>query len=443
MEVQITRTKLIKPSAPTPPNLRILKLSPVDQIQYSIKPAALLYYSADGSAGAEEVERRINRLETSLSETLTRFYPLVGRYIEDGNWIDCNDEGVEYFVAKVKGCRLSEVLSRRDEMIDQLSHLAGGEFTSPVLSIQINTFDCGGLAIGIRVSHHLFDGFSAACFITSWATASRNGGIDDHEVISPTFDLTSFLPANGLRLPKMKARPPLMGTDNGVTKRIVFDGAKISALRAISHDPSFPRKPSRVEVVTALVWRARMRVSLAKHGRLRTSLAALTMDLRLRIVPPLPPSSCGNLVSMATARFVAAEIGDGNTEVPVLEVPELKILVGLLIDSMTKSKETVVTPEDAFPTLLRTRNELYEAVEKGEVDVFMFTSWCNFPAYKIDFGWGKPVWMSRIHSGFEAATFLDTEGGDGIEAWLSFNKQEMPLFLQDEDILAFTSQEAL
>ena len=438
MEVQITRTKLIKPSAPTPPNLRILKLSPVDQIQYSIKPAALLYYSADGSAGAEEVEQRINRLETSLSETLTRFYPLAGRYIEDGNWIDCNDEGVEYFVAKVKGCRLSEVLSRRDEMIDQLSHLAGGGFTSPVLSIQINMFECGGLVIGIRVSHHLFDGFSAACFITSWATASRNGGIDDHEVISPTFDLTSFLPENGLRLPKMKPRPPLMGTDNGVTKRIMFDGAKISALRSISHDPSFPRKPSRVEVVTALIWRAHMGVSQAKHGRLRTSLAAHSMDVRTRIVPPLPPSSCGNLVSRATARFVAAESGGGNTD-----VPELKDLVGLLIGSMTKCKETAVTREDVFPTLLRTRNELHEAVEKGEVDVFMFTSWCNFPAYKIDFGWGKPVWVSRIHSGYEAATFLDTEGGDGIEAWLSFNKIEMPLFLQDKDILAFTSQEAL
>ena len=254
MEVQITRTKLIKPSAPTPHNLRILKLSSVDQIQYSIKPAALLYYSADGSARAEEVERRINRLETSLSETLTRFYPLAGRYIEDGNWIDCNDEGVEYFMAKVKGCRLSEVLSRRDEMIDQLSHLAGGGFTSPVLSIQINMLKCGGLVIGIRVSHHLFDGFSATCFINSWATASRNGGIDDHEVISPTFDLTSFLPENGLRLAKMKPRPPLMGIANGVTKRIMFDGAKISALKAISHDPSFLWKPSRVEVVTTLIW---------------------------------------------------------------------------------------------------------------------------------------------------------------------------------------------
>ena len=439
-------TKLIKPSAPTPPHLRTLKLSPVDQIQYSIKPTALFYYSADGSAEAEEVERRVNLLETSLSETLTRFYPLAGRYIEDGNWVDCTDEGVEFTAAKVKG-RLGEVLSRRDEMIDELVYLAGGESTSAVTLIQVNMFECGGLVIGIRICHHLFDGFSAASFITSWASTaiSRQLGLIndlDQEIISPTFDLTSILPPNDL--PEMKPRPPLMGTDNGVTKRIVFDGAKISALRAISHDPSFPRKPSRVEVVTALIWRARMRVSLAKHGRLRTSLAALTMDLRLRIVPPLPPSSCGNLVSMATARFVGAESGDGNTKVPVpvLEVPELRILVGLLIDSMTKSKETVVTREDAFPTVLRTRNELYEAVEKGEVDVFMFTSWCNFPAYKIDFGWGKPAWMSRIHSGLEAATFLDTEGGDGIEAWLSFNKPEMPLFLQDKDILAFTSQEA-
>ena len=134
-----------------------------------------------------------------------------------------------------------------------------------------------------------------------------------------------------------------MGTDNGVTKRIVFDGAKISALRAISHDPIFPRQPSRVEVVTTLIWRALMRVSLAKHGRLRTSLAFHSMNLRPRIVPPLPPLSFGNLESRVITRFVA---------VATVPVQELKGLVGLLMDSFTKSKETVVGREDVFPTLL-------------------------------------------------------------------------------------------
>ena len=87
-----------------------------------------------------------------------------------------------------------------------------------------------------------------------------------------------------------------------------------------------------------------MRVSQAKHGdSLRsTSLAALTMDLRPRIVRPLPPSSWGNLVNMVTAIFVAADSG-GNAE-----VLELKDFVGLLIDSITKSKETVVSREYVF-----------------------------------------------------------------------------------------------
>ena len=74
---------------------------------------------------------------------------------------------------------------------------------------------------------------------------SRQGGMDnDHDqVISvQTFDLISILPENDL--PKIKPTPPLMETDISVTKRIVFDRAAISALRAISHDPSFPRKPS-------------------------------------------------------------------------------------------------------------------------------------------------------------------------------------------------------
>ena len=446
MEVQRLCTKLIKPSIPTPPHLRTLKLSPIDQLKYPIKAAILLYYSADGSTGStEEVERRrMDRLETSLSETLTRFYPLAGRYIKDGNWVDCNDEGVEFFVAKVKGCRLSEFLSRRDEMIDHLSHLAGGEFTSPVVSIQISMFDCGGLVMGFRLCHYLFDAFSSISFITSWASTARRrrgGGVRmDEDVIWPTFGMASILPlpANDSDLlNKMKPMPCPMGIDNCVTRRLVFDNAEISELKDRAHDPSFPRQPSRVEVVTALIWRARMRVSRAKHGRLRTSLAVHSMNLRPRIVPPLPPWSFGNLQSRVMARFTAAESG-GTTEVPV-PVPELKVFVGLLMDSITKSKETIVGREDVFPTLLRTRNESNEAAEKGEADLFMFTSWCRFPFYQMDFGWGKPVWLSRIPWAYQSTFLMDAEDGDGIEAWVCFNKQDLPLFLQDEDILPFTS----
>ena len=106
------------------------------------------------------------------------------------------------------------------------------------------------------------------------------------------------------------------------------------------------------------------------------------------------------------------------------KLPELKDLVGLLMDSITKSKETFVSREDVYPTLLRTKNEIHEAVEKGEVDVFMFASLCRFPIYQVDFGWGKPVWVSRVHAPYEATFLFDAEDGDGIEAWVSFRLQQ-------------------
>lgn len=82
-------------------------------------------------------------------------------------------------------------------------------------------------------------------------------------------------------------------------------------------------------------------VRRAKHGGHclgRISLAAHTITLRPRIVPPLPSSSFGNLQSRVTTRFVPAG-SDASGDTPS---PELKDLVGLLMDSLTKSKERVV-----------------------------------------------------------------------------------------------------
>ncbi|KAJ9704321.1 hypothetical protein PVL29_002742 [Vitis rotundifolia] len=308
-------------------------------------------------------------------------------------------------------------------MIYQLVRLSGGASTSPVASIQITRFDCGGLVIGIRIHHIVVDGFSAGCFVSSWATASREG---IGKLIFPTFGLTSFFPENDLPMVKPMPPPKISGTNKVVTRRFVFDGAKISFLKATAHDPSFQREPSRVEVVIALIWRALMGVSKAKHGRLRTSLASLSMNLRPKIVPPLPPLCCGNLIVRMKARFMA---DDSNGE-----LPDLKDLVGLLRD-LTKSNASVPR-EDVYSTVIKSRNELHEALEE---DVFMFTSWGRLPFYEADFGWGKPVWVSKVHFPAEQIFLLDGEGGDGIDAWVGLNKQDMLQLQQDGDILAFTS----
>ena len=91
----------------------------------------------------------------------------------------------------------------------------------------------------------------------------------------------------------LKPPPPprVFGLDKVVTRQFVCDGAEISILKAKSSpgscDVGVKPKPSRVEVVTTIIWKALIRVSEAKYGRLRTSLAVHCMNLRAKIVPAL------------------------------------------------------------------------------------------------------------------------------------------------------------
>ena len=426
MEVKILSKKLIKPSSPTPSHLRHLTLTPVDRLAPPIKASNIFYYPAKGSNPAVDVERR-NRLETSLSEILTRFYPLAGRYVRESHSVDCNDEGVEYLEAEVEG-KLSRLLSRRNEVIEQVIQLAGGEFTNSLASVQVTVFACGGVTIGVRIRHSVVDGFTAAHFSSAWATASRES-MD--KVIWPSFDLASFLPVKDLPMVKPRPPPKIFGADKVMTRRFIFDGANISSLKAAACDPSFKREPSRVEAVTALIWRALMVVSRAKHGCLRTSLASHAMNLREKIVPPLPGICCGNLYTEVPATFMA---DSGKTE-----LPNLKDLVGLLRE--VKFKESV-SREDVLLTVIKSTNELHEAFGKEDIDVYNFTSWCRFPFYGNDFGWGNPAWMTRCHTPVEMISLQDTECGDGIEAWVTLEKKDMLQFQQDGDIVSFSSNGA-
>ena len=168
-----------------------------------------------------------------------------------------------------------------------------------------------------------------------------------------------------------------------------------------------------------------MDVSQAKHGRLRTSLASRTVNLGPKIVPLLPPMCCGNLLTKEAARFTVEDSFDMD-------------LIGLLRDA-AKHSIGEVPRQDLYSTAIKYRNEVHESIEKGEEYVFLFTSWCRFPFFEADLGWGKPVWISTTHPPAQLTVLLDNPGGDGIEAWVTLNPPDMLQFLQDDHILAFTS----
>ncbi|XP_071912415.1 stemmadenine O-acetyltransferase-like [Coffea arabica] len=118
-------------------------------------------------------KKTCQHLKQSLSESLTRFYPLAGR-INDSNlcFIDCDDSGALFIEAQVHA-QLSEKLSQ-STAIEELNQylpleLYAHDADNIPLAIQISFFECGGMAIGVCISHKVADAMSFVTFMTTWA----------------------------------------------------------------------------------------------------------------------------------------------------------------------------------------------------------------------------------------------------------------------------------
>ncbi|KAJ4723783.1 vinorine synthase-like [Melia azedarach] len=156
MEVEIISKEFIKPSSPTPHHLKYHKLSFFD-ISASVAPyiPLVLYYPINRDTNFSshnihhDVSKRLHILRQSLSETLSRFYPLAGR-TKDNYFIDCNDEGVYFAEAKVKS-PLNEFLKHPNLSLiynflpdeSKMRPIPG----NCVAGVQATTFSCGGIGL--------------------------------------------------------------------------------------------------------------------------------------------------------------------------------------------------------------------------------------------------------------------------------------------------------
>ena len=74
------------------------------------------------------------------------------------------------------------------------------------------------------------------------------------------------------------------------------------------------------------------------------------------------------------------------------------------------------------------------------IDRYSASSWCRFPMYDVDFGWGKPVWVCvpniRVKN---LVLMMDTRDGHGIEVLVSLVEEEMERFEENQELLEFAS----
>ncbi|KAK6261889.1 hypothetical protein QUC31_007705 [Theobroma cacao] len=386
MKVHIISRETIKPSSPTPHHLRTHKLSLFDQLAPPLYIPILLFYSATSETNPS---KKSDLLKDSLSKILTHFYPFAGR-VKEGCTIDCNDDGAAYVEA------------------------------------QVNYFACGGMAICVCLRHVVSDASAAAGFVKSWAAVASGVDMVLDAVI---YDCTSLFPPqdlSGLWKTIEKSQNALLA--EVVTKRFIFYGSKIAALRNEIGNGLSLYRPTRVEALSSLIWNAIIAGDTEEGEIVPMHVATTAVNLRKRMNPPLPQLCMGNISHVTMANLFMAKTKSRNS------------LAEKIHESILKIDDKFVRQFFGSGAHLNVmKNMAAELGKSSKARLFNFSSWCRFPFYETDFGWGKPVWFATALRLNKLAIFLDTRDGKGIEAWIGLTKEEMTKLERDPGILAYAS----
>ncbi|KAK3420670.1 hypothetical protein EUGRSUZ_G01529 [Eucalyptus grandis] len=423
MKVEIQWKKLVKPSVPTPSDQRKWKLTSIDELQMPNYVGVIFYYRDNAGNPGVDISQRLHQMEEYIED-------------DDGCFIDCNDLGVEFVHAKVDG-QIDQLLHRDPNMdlLEYLSQFPNNLVGNPLVVIQVNTFECGGIAIGLRSTHRISDIYTMAIFVNSWATACR-GNVD--VTVCPSFELSSLFPRKVSAVANWPP-PRIIGSKEFTMCRFRFSGDAVSKLRALARDDAKDSmannfQPSRVEVVSALISKALVKIDRGRQGEERPFAVCMAFNLRDKVKLNIPANSCGNFFSVISGQSAQPTVGKTNPEFNEM----VNIIHNMISDAKTKYA-TIVNKEELCSAVGNSIAELVKVASSSEVFMISFSSWCRFGLYEIDFGWGRPVPVSNISLNLRSVILIDDEEGKGIDAWTTTTGDEMILLKQDPDILAFTS----
>jgi shikimate O-hydroxycinnamoyltransferase len=375
----------------------------------------IFFYEATGGLNNLEIS---SHLKKSLSKTLSIYYPLAGRIV-DNTHVNCNDEGVP-FVEALADCKLLDVINKPiPQELDKLCPRNLDDVRDDVcVIVQTTFFKCGGLAIGIAFSHKLGDGWSSFLFFNCWAAISR-GDDEAVHIRAPVFDgATLFPPVSDLG----EFDPKLWFiNENRMTKRFVFTASKINELRDKYTNTT---RATRIEALSAFIWSRFLACAEAKADPKRSFIQLHAVNIRRRAVPPFPDELSGNFIEHAVP-----SLGD-NEEGRVVEKMR-EAISNIDGDYVTKLREGTQS--------LDSLNDILKKYLGGELVTFSFSSICRFPVYEVDFGWGKPLWFGLGSSHHDIAIFLDSLSQGDIEAWITLKSEDMAKFEADQEFFAYAA----
>ncbi|CAN1257882.1 Stemmadenine O-acetyltransferase [Linum perenne] len=448
---------MIKPSSPTPEKLRHFKLSLLDRlVPPSLYINFVLFYSSSSSSSL---------LRDSLSSTLSHFYPFAGRIRSSESIIDCNDNGIVYLEAEANQTMSNFLLAASPPPATQvlLGRLAPKRPSTtckrseephddnddvPLASVQRTVFQCGGMALGVSLSHVIADGQVFGMFLQEWTARGRSSSSSKyyaHDMAASLFAksdnvfnliMSSFVQ----RVQNATATATATPTSNVVVgqTRLVFNSKAILALKSKVKSTQVPN-PSRTLAIQALIWKVAMKAAAAtSSSRSSSSIAISLVNLRPRMKTPLPDYSVGNLCWTTVARYDHDHNHDHDHDHDHNHTSALAEVVKKSIDKVDAEYFEKLRGEEGEEVI----REWVE--EKGSLREYGFSSMVKIGLNRVDFGFGLPVWVGFLgitDNPLADTVFLfeSTPNGEDVEAWVSLDEKEIPFFQQDSLLLQYAA----
>lgn len=276
--------------------------------------------------------------------------------------------------------------------------------------LQVTRFKCGGLALGLGTNHVLLDGIAALDLMKNLAAIAKGQTL----AVQPETDRTCLKARSPLKIThphleftKSSEIPPTIAPSPA--SKLSFNLFPISAQMLSRLKATAQRPCSSFEALTAHLWRAHTEAMDTAADKISTLLFAV--DVRAKMVSPLPKGFAGNAIFPGYARATAGELRGAELSWCVQQVQEG---IARVTDEYVRS---------AIDWL-----EVYKGVFCVDRSIVV-SPWKKLAFEEVEYPWGKPLYSGPvINSWIDFLLLLPNGKDDGLNVFIALEEEQMNKF---------------
>ncbi|KAL2903535.1 Acylsugar acyltransferase 3 [Bienertia sinuspersici] len=113
----------------------------------------------------------------------------------------------------------------------------------------------------------------------------------------------------------------------------------------------------------------------------------------------------------------------------------VEVMSSLLRNAGNQELRKKFLGKDACVVICEIFKEARSLLRRDDIEFFKGLITCGDGLYKVDFQWGKPIWLSLVSLGYKNTfAFSEAKQGGGIKAWVTLNEDDMVVFECDLDL---------